>query len=105
MLLDPKKSLGLKKRLGELEGGHTTALPLQAHFFLRVIGVCGWQEVHPPPHLGGGHGGLALVSGFLGSCGETAQPLWVHLSGRLFRPIDCCSQGAVLLEGPNVAAR
>jgi hypothetical protein len=33
MLLDPKKILGLKKRLEELEGRQTTALPLQTHFF------------------------------------------------------------------------
>lgn len=64
-----------------------------------------WKPCPSPFYLGGSHGGLAPVSGFLGSCAEAAQPPWVHLSGRLFRPIDCCSQGAVLLEGPNVDVR
>lgn len=71
--------------------------------------VAGWK-FWPPPHfpitfhfyLGGSHGGSALVSGFLGSSAEAAQLPWIHLSGRLFRPIDCCSHGAVLLEGPYV---
>lgn len=89
-----------------------TALPLQTQS-QRAGPACGWLEVLASSsfpttsrfYLGGSHGGSAPVSGFLGSFAEAAQPPWVHLSGRLFRPIDCCSQGAVLLEGPNVSAR
>lgn len=82
-------------------------LPCHSKFtYFEVTPVCGWLEALPRPlYLGGSHGGLALVSGFLGSSAEAAQPPWVHLSGRLFRPIDCCSQGAALLQGPNVVAR
>lgn len=96
----PKSILGLWKKIG-------APLPFpfpEGWANLWLVGSSGLLLISLPFHfyLGGSHGGSALVSGFLGSSAEAAQLLWIHLSGRLFRPIDCCSHGAVLLEGPYV---
>lgn len=49
-------------------------MDIQSPYFEVPQSVAGWKLCPAPLYLGGSHGGLALVSGFLGSSAEAAQP-------------------------------